>query len=414
VKVNLFANRLHRLARTVLAMGLLFAGTAHAQIITTVAGNGDSGYSVDGGLAISSSLLNPYDVAVDAQGNVYIADTYSFRIRKVTLDGVIHTIAGNGEFGFTGDGGPGEQASIGYISQIAVDPAGNVYMGDYSWNRIRKVSPEGIISTVVGGDQVGFSGDGGPASEAQTFGPLGVALDATGNLYFSDYYNQRIRKIDTNGIITTIAGNGNLFTSGPDNIQGTESAVWNPYGISADAQGNVYVAETGSNKVRKIDTDGIITTFAGSSNQADFSGDGGLAVDAVLGYPYDVAAGAQGEVYIADGGNARIREVSSNGIITTIAGNGSPDYSGDGGQALDAGMAPFGMGLSPNGGLYFVDNQRIRKFDVNFTTCAAQGFGGAQLSLCRQICETDHAPEALSALIDVYIRRFSSRPPCGI
>jgi uncharacterized protein (TIGR03437 family) len=239
-------------------------------IITTVAGNGSYGYSGDGGPATSAQLYNPLGVAVDAAGNLYIADSANSRIRKVATNGIITTGAGSGSIGYSGDAGPATSAQLRGPSGVAVDAAGNLYIADAGNSRIRKVATNGIITTVAGNGSPGYSGDGGPATRAQLYLPLGVAVDAAGNLYIitdSDYYVSRIRKVATNGIITTIAGNGSPGYSG-DGGPATSAQLDDTSGVAVDATGNVYVAVTGNNAIRLLKPIAPLLTATASTNAA--------------------------------------------------------------------------------------------------------------------------------------------------
>jgi sugar lactone lactonase YvrE len=277
-------------------------------IITSLAGNGSIGYGGDNSAATGATLNYPAGVAVDDSGNVYIADTDNSRIRKVNhTTGIITTIAGNGTSGFGGDGTAATGAQLYYPSGVAVDHLGNVYVADYDNQRIRKINAAGIISTVAGNGTAGFGGDGTAASNAVLNYPIGVAVDDSNNLYIADYGNNRIRKINSLGIINTIAGNGNAAYSG-DNNAAVNASLNYPAGVCIDSAGNVYIADLKNNVVRKINTAGIISTFAGKG-VAGFSGDSGLATLAELHYPAAVAVGPKQQIYIADYGNNRVRKV---------------------------------------------------------------------------------------------------------
>ncbi len=351
-------------------------------IITTIAGTGDFGFGGDGGPAVEAQLRSPTGVAVDGAGNVYIADTSNPRIRKVDSSGIITTIAGTGDFGFGGDGGPAVEAQLRSPTGVAVDGAGNVYIADTSNPRIRKVDSSGIITTIAGTGDFGFGGDGGPAIEAQLGGgPFSVTTDGAGNVYIADQSNHRIRKVDSSGVITTIAGNGVVGDGGP----AVEAQLRSPYGVAVDSVGNVYIADLSNYRIRKVDSLGVITTIAGTGAGQRFSGDGGPATAARLASPYGVAVDGAGNVYIADSNNQRIRKVDSSGIITTIAGTGAGQrFSGDGGPATAARLAsPGGVAVDGAGNVYIADsnNQRIRKVDSSgiITTIAGTGvqeFGG--------------------------------------
>jgi uncharacterized protein (TIGR03437 family) len=345
--------------------------------IQVVAGNGTAGFSGDGGLATSAELYSPEGVAVDASGNLFIADHDNNRIRKVSASGIISTVAGNDGFGFSGDGGPAISASFAYPSGVAVDASGSLFIADTFNCRIRKVSTSGIISTVAGNGNGGFSGDGGLATSAELYNPGGIAVDASGNLFIADTDNRRIRKVSTSGIISTVAGNGNSGSSG-DGGQATSAALAGPAGIAVDASGNLFIADY--NRVRKVSTSGIIATVAGNGN-FDFSGDGGPATGAVLNQPEGVATDASGNLFIADTQNERIRKVSSGGIITTVAGSASYGFSGDGGPATAASLyEPEGIAVDASGNFFIADyaNNRVRKVSTSgvITTVAGNGANG--------------------------------------
>ena len=329
--------------------------------ITTIAGTGESGFSGDGGPAVEAELRSPYGVAVDSAGNVYIADSSNWRIRKIDATGTITTIAGTGEFGFSGDGGPAVAAELRRPRGVAVDSAGNVYIADVGNHRIRKVDSTGTITTIAGTGEFGFSGDGGPAVEAELRSPYGVAVDSAGNVYIVDVGDHRIRKVDATGTITTIAGTGYGFSG--DGGPAVAAELRDPYGVAVDSAGNVYIADSSNRRIRKVDATGTITTIAGTG-ESGFSGDGGPAVEAELRSPYGVAVDSAGNVYIADSSNWRIRKIDATGTITTIAGTGEYGFSGDGGPAAAARLGfPRGVAVDGDGNLYIADtgNRRIRK-----------------------------------------------------
>ena len=299
------------------ALACLAQTAAAQQAITTIAGNGTKGFSGDGGPATSAELAAPEGMAMDAAGNLYFVDVQNFRVRKISSSGTISTVAGTGTRGSSGDGGPATSAAMVPFS-VAVDSAGNLYITDIA--RIRKVTPSGTISTVAGTGRGGFSGDGGPATSAQIFAPEGVAVDTAGNIYIADTDNHRIRKVTPAGTITTVAGNGTKGFSG-DGGPATGASLNDPTRVTVDAQGNLYIADEQNNRVRKVTAAGVISTLAGTGI-GGYSGDGGPATSAMLFTPYDVAVDAAGNVYIADSQNNRIREVTPDGKINTVAGNG--------------------------------------------------------------------------------------------
>jgi RHS repeat-associated protein len=334
----------------------------NAHIIETVAGNGTWGYSGDGGPAAQAKLSNPFAVAVDTAGNIYIADLFNHCIRKVDTSGIITTVAGDGTWGYSGDGGPAAQAKLRWLYGVVVDAAGNIYIADTGNYCIRKVDTNGIITTVAGDGTQSYSGDGGPATQAKLYNPHGVAVDTAGNIYIADPGNHCIRKVDTSGTITTVAGDGTQGYSG-DGGPAAQAKLYNPLGVAVDASGNIYIADMLNHCIRKVDTSGIITTVAGDGTQS-YSGDGGPAAQAKLDFPCGVAVDASGNIYIADSYNHRVRKVDTSGIITTVSGDGTQGYSGDGGPATEAKLcSPCGVAVDASGNIYIADssNHCIRK-----------------------------------------------------
>jgi sugar lactone lactonase YvrE len=333
--------------------------------IETFAGNGIAGFSGDGGPATAAEFSYPSGITFDAAGNLYIADAYNGRIRKVAATtGIVTTVAGNGTALSSGDGGPAINAGISSPYQVVSDPAGNLYITD-SNNLIRRVdATTGIITTYAGNGQAGYSGDGGLATNAELVEPLGLALDAAGDLYFVDGENQRIRKIDAaTGIISLVAGDGDRGYDG-DGGPATSAELCQPTGVALDGDGNVYITDAVNSRIRKVDAStGIITTFAGDGVEGN-SGDGGPATNAEVYWPYGVILDSNGNLYFSDIVASRVRVVdASTGIISTIAGNGISDYGGDGGPSLDAEfISPWGIAFDGAGNLYIADppNSRIR------------------------------------------------------
>nr|WP_263419296.1 SMP-30/gluconolactonase/LRE family protein [Terriglobus albidus] len=373
-------------------------------IITTIAGNGTTGSSGDGGQATSATLNNPYGMALDPAGFLYISTTGDNRVRKIDLTtGIITTVSGNGATGYAGDGGLSTSATLNSPNGIAVDAAGNVFFSDFANRVVRKIAATtGIISTVAGNGSNGFGGDGGVATAATLAGTSGLALDSSGNLYMSDTLNSRVREVIAVGAtgcsvpnaICTIAGNGATGYSG-DGGAATSASHTSPAGLGVDAFNNVYVAGIGVNAVRKISTSGTITTVAGGSTACPSPtatcGDGGPAINAQLNTPTAVAFDGAGNLFIADTVNQRIRKVDGSGIITTVVGNGNTsgtgctstsDVCGDGGPAQLAYVHnPEAVQVDLQGNLYFSDsyNQRIRKVDPSgtITTIAGTGVAGS-------------------------------------
>lgn len=348
---------------------LLFKGdgttsTRNLPHITTVAGSGLMGYSGDGGLATAAKLAYPVGVAVDAAGNLYIAELNNHTIRKVDTSGIITTVAGTGIAGFSGDGGPANMARLKIPYGVAVDGAGNIFIAEYGNHRVRKVDPAGIITTVAGIGSNGFSGDGEPAIAAQLNFPRKVAVDAAGDLYIVDGANGRVRKVDTNGIITTVAGNGpaNSGTTG-EGEPAVAANLGRPLGLAVDAAGNLYISDWGNNWIRRVDTSGIMGIAAGTGKRG-YRGDGGFATEAWIASPYGVGLDASGNLYIADSANYRIRKVDTGGFITTVAGSGTSGYGGDGGHAIAGRIQnPYDVAVDAAGAIYIADfnNQRVRK-----------------------------------------------------
>ena len=332
-----------------------------AAIIRTPAGSGFFGFSGDGGPATNARFSNPNGVAVDAGGNLYIADLFNDRIRKVDTNGVITTLAGRFGGTFGGDGGPATEAGLFDVSGVAVDERGNVYIADMDNYRVRKVDTTGKISTVAGNGNFGYTGDNVTATQTALASPAAVAVDVAGNIYIADLFNSRIRKVSPQGVITTFAGVGIAGYNG-DGGQAAQAMIDTPEGVAVDRLGNVYIADSASSVVRRVAPNGVITTFAGTG-QDGFSGDGGPPTQAQLSSPRGVAAGADGTVYIGDAGNDRIRQVTPNGVITTVAGNGQTGYNGDGISSTQASFfEPVGLAADPFGSVYIADsiNDRIR------------------------------------------------------
>jgi uncharacterized protein (TIGR03437 family) len=332
--------------------------------ISTIAGNGTPGFSGDGALAVGALLNYPMGLALDAAGNLYIADSGNNRIRRIDANGVISTVAGDGTGASSGDSGPAAKAQLNRPSFVAVDSIGNLY--STTLDRVRRISPGGVITTVAGNGTNGYSGDGGPALNAPLSYSLGVAADANGNLYLADQSNARVRKVSQAGVITTVAGNGGASyggDNGPAAGAQVDFGFGGPLGggMAVDRAGTLYLADTGNHLVRKVSADGNITRVAGNGI-AGYSGDGGPAINAQFALPSSVVLDAAGALYIADTWNFRIRKVSSDGIVTTVAGMGTQGHSGDGGDARNAQIGyPFGLAIGSDGSLYIADILSIRK-----------------------------------------------------
>jgi sugar lactone lactonase YvrE len=318
-----------------------------AGIITTVAGTGEQGFSGDRGPATSAQLDSPAGVAVDADGNIYIADTHNQRIRRVS-GGIITTFAGTGTSGYSGDGGSPTSAMLSNPSALAVDSSGNLYIADTDNHRIRKITGT-TITTVAGNGEQDFTGDGSAATSAAIDSPNGVAVDAKGAIYIGDTHNQRVRVVNIAGIISTLAGTGSK-TYGGDNGPAASASLARPRGLSVDALGNIYVADSDNNRIRLIANTGStpsIKTVAGNGSQG-FAGDGGPAIDAILDTPRAPAALSPTAFALSDTNNQLVRGVGPDGVIHTIAGENSSTGGGQGfSETLvlsGASSVPFGSG----------------------------------------------------------------------
>ncbi len=364
-----------RLAHTLLLL-FYFTFWAKGQIITTIAGTiGVAGYSGNSGPAVSALLRNPVGIAADATGNIYFTDQNNYVVRKIDNGGNITTVAGNGVPGYSGDGGNAILASFRSPVAVAVDKAGNLFIADNACNVIRKVDVAGIITTFAGNGMPGYVGDLGPSIQAELSGPTGVAVDNNGNVYISDVGNRVVRKVNAAGFIGTFAGNGTIGYSG-DGGPSNFSQLGTPAGIATDVANNVYIADSYYSVIRMINASGVISTFAGNGT-AGYGGDGGLAVSAQLGIasPQGLASDGQGNVWVSDYENFAIRRIGPNGIIRTIAGNGSAGYSGDGGPAIAAQLRyAWGIAADNSGNLYMTDvfDHTIRKI-LLCPTIAASG-----------------------------------------
>ncbi len=334
--------------------------------ITTVAGNGTSGFSGDGSTATSAMLAGSFGVALDSSGNLYIADQFNNRVRKVTPDGTISTFAGKGTAAYSGDKGSATSAELNNPQGVAVDSSGNVYIADTANHVVRKVTG-GTITTVAGINIPGYGGDGAGATGALLANPTALAIDSSGNLYIADTSNNVIRKVTSSGGISTVAGVGRA-SSGGDGGPANQAGLNNPEGVAVDAAGNIYIADTLNRRIRKVTAaDGTIKTIAGTGILG-FSGDGAAATLAAISNPDGVAVDGAGNVFIADSFNNRIRLVLANGNITTVAGTRTAGYSGDGGVATNAQLrTPSSLALSSKGNIYVGDNQNnaVRLLTLN-------------------------------------------------
>ncbi len=357
------------------------AASAQMQLlpgITAVAGNGTAGYSGDSGLATSAELDSPVDVAFDSAGNWYIADNINCRIRKVTIaTGDISTVAGNGTCGYNSDGIAATSAELNGPNSVAIDSSGNIYLADYTNNRIRKVTIlSGYISTVAGTGTAGYSGDGAAATSAELDTPSGVAVDSSGNIYIADRANDRVRKVTiSTGYISTVAGNGSSCGSPAggcgDGSAATSANLTSPNSVALDSSGDIYIADSGDNRIREVTiSTGNISTLAGNGTPG-YSGDGAAATSAEINGPNGAALDSSGNIYISDTQNRRIRVVNAGtGYISTLAGSGTEGATGNGGPAISAELDdPKQITVDGLGNVYLADAtaEEVRKVQLNTT-----------------------------------------------
>ena len=332
-------------------------------MLTNVAGSGHSGYSGDCGSALKAKMNVPAGLAFDGKGNLYIADRANHRVRKVNKKGIITTVAGNGTAGFSGDGGPATKASLNLPSGIVVDNQGNLYIADRSNNRVRVVNSKGIIKTFAGNGQNGYHGDNMPAVKATLDKPFGLALDKHNNLYIADRGNNRVRKVDSSGMISSVAGDGGFYYIG-DNGPAYRASIAGPTGIAVDDEGNIFIADRQNNRIRMVDKLGMIRTIMGTGQQ-DYNGDSELARETNLHLPFSVALDKNGDLLVIDRSHYRIRKLIMKGNrVTTVAGNGVKQFGGDGGPSQGANLEfPHGIDVDSKDNVIFSDkaHYRIRK-----------------------------------------------------
>ena len=335
-----------------------------AGIITTVAGTGEAGYAGDGGLAAAALMREPFMCAFDSQGNLYVAEATNHCVRRIdAATGRIATVAGNGSQGYSGDGGPAVAATMDQPYSLQIDGNGDIYIVDRLNSVIRKVdAATGIITTVAGTGEAGYSGDGSPGTEAMLREPNDCFLDGRGGLLIADIQDQRIRRLDlATGVITTFAGNGEKVRGG-DGSPALQASILGARAVCMDSRGNTYIAEREGNGVRKVDANDIMSTFAGTGERG-YDGDGGPAITATWGAPKAIRCDSRDNVIVVDTENHAIRRIDpATGIVTTIAG-GHLGGEGDSGPATDAGLdRPHGCDLDRDGNIYIADsnNHRVR------------------------------------------------------
>ena len=380
--------------------------------VATTAGTGTPGYSGDNGAAASATLADPSAMAYDASGNLYLADAQNNVVREVLNSGQITTIAGTGVEGYGGDNAAATSAYLDTPTGVAVDGSGNVYIADSHNHRIRKVSG-GTITTIAGTGVAGYSGDGGTATAAQLSLPTAVAVDSSSNLYIADTNNQRIRKI-TGTTITTIAGDGEELYAG-DGAAATSAVLDLPTGVAVDATGTVYIADRHNQRVRMVSVDGTISTLAGSG-AASFSGDGASATAATLFRPGGVSIDGAGNIYIADTGNQRIRQVNG-GTIATVVGNGQQGFGGDTGPATGATLnSPKAVIADASGNLTIADklNQRLRTAGLPILTFANGGVGILSTPQGVTLANTGSAPITVTSIAFTGSFTIAAGGSCGL
>ena len=382
-------------------------------ILTTVAGTGMQGFSGDNGLATAALLDSPQGLALDSTGNLYIADTHNQRIRRLSFTtGILTTVAGTGVAGFSGDGGPAIAATFSLPTALALDSSGNLYLADTGNHRIRRIDAgTGMISTIAGTGMQGFTGDNGPAISASIDSPTGLAVAAK-TLYLADTHNHRIRKIDLGtGVISTIAGNGSLGFSG-DTGMATSAALALPRGLIADASGNLYLADSENHRIRRIDAGtGLISTVAGNGTQI-FAGDGSPAISASMDSPRAITLSPNALVTLTDTGNQRIRQLDAAPApgpdIYTIAGLGT---ALSGALTLNApGVIPYGAGQVTA----VLSTSSPATGSITFLNAVNSGFatlGTAPLDANSASLATGNLPAGTYNLVAAYSERSNS--PCG-
>ncbi|MBM3757002.1 MAG: hypothetical protein FJW38_23840, partial [Acidobacteria bacterium] len=358
--------------------GLVVAVAGNRQIrriaqttITSIAGTVPGGGGQEGVPATNTALLDPSFVAVDSRGNILVSDQIDNRVRTISPAGLASTLAGNGIFGIGGGGGQAANAQVGAPRGLAFDSSGNLFIASGAGATLRRVTPAGVLTNIAGGTG-GFLGDNGPAVNARLLGVSGVATDSAGNLYVADTSNNRVRRIASiSQTITTIAGGATSGFSG-DGGPAASALLTDPRDVAVDRAGNIYIADTGNSRIRRIDSNGVITTVAGNGS-ATFSGDGGAATAAAIGLPFSVVPDEAGNLFFSTGNRIR-RVAAASQQISTIAGGAEGSFSGDGALATNARFDfPAGLALDAAGNLYVADRRNFRVRKLTSARIVAEG-----------------------------------------
>lgn len=337
-------------------------GCKTAGVICTVAGTGLRQFDGDGRAALQTSLYNPLDVEFDPSGRALILDWNNLRIRRINDDGTVETIIGKGFEGLVLDGALAVDTSLHHASDLEFDVFGNLYIASNHISNVIRIEPDNRVSIVAGTDDYGYAGDGGPALQATLSAPFGVLPTDDGGFYISDTEAHVVRRVNADGIISTLAGNGTRGYAG-DGDPAAEAQLDSPTRLRTDEQGRVYICDTGNHRIRRVDGDGIITTIAGTGTPG-YSGDGGPAELASLDSPYDLRFAPNGDLYVVDSGNNVIRRIDSAGVIETVIGTGQAGFFGDEGDAGECALnRPSGIAFGADGSLWIADtfNQRVRR-----------------------------------------------------
>ncbi len=361
----------------VVIASLLGSYVSVAQEIQTIAGSGNPGYSGDGGPAIKAELDEPYGMAIDDSGNIYISDYYTNVIRKISVNAAntISTVAGTGSAGVSGDGGPATAAKLFGPSGLAIDIAGNIYVADRNNNRVRKIDRQNIITTVAGNGEAKLSGDGGQATKASLRGPIAIAFDQHGSMYIADCQNNCIRQVMPTGVINTYAGNASGISTGNGGYSGDGGHALNaelnhPNGVALDNNDNLYISDCFNHRIRKVTSSRKITTIAGNGS-VGYNGDSLNALVARVSYPSSVAVDNGGNIYFCDHGCNRVRCINTNGNLINVAGTGQTEFNGNNGKpiAINLNQPSVVVAGKKNGNLYVSEkgNSKVRMLTLTPT-----------------------------------------------